>query len=250
MSVHLEIRSYSGGDRHRHDFSQILLPMHGAMRLDIEGRSGIVSSNCVAVVPQDCEHDFVPSPDCSMLILDVETAAFAGEAMPTLLCNASPSLTRIEPWLWRMFRQLGAEVEAGACRARDAARLALAGLHLVEPSRRPRPWSRSEHRVLGVAGDAQTASVAEMARMAGLGQSQFHALFRTTTGQSPKQLQLSQLFERAVDALVGTSTPISEIAYGLGYQNASSFNRQFKRRFGLTPSEFRAASRNQARSRA
>lgn len=241
MSVHLEIRSYRGGDRHRHDFSQILLPMQGAMRLDIEGRSGVVSSNCVAIVPQDCEHDFVPSPDCSMLVLDVETAA-----VPVLLGNASPSLTRIEPWLWRMFRQLGAEVEAGACRAPDAARLALAGLHLVEPSRRPRPWSRSEHRVLDVAGDAQTASVAEMARMAGLGQSQFHALFRTTTGQSPKQLQLSQLFERAVDALVGTSTPISEISYGLGYQNASSFNRQFKRRFGLTPSEFRAASRNQA----
>ena len=83
-----------------------------------------------------------------------------------------------------------------------------------------------------------------MARAAGLGQSQFHALFRATTGRSPKQAQLDRLFEDAVERLVNTSAPISEIAYRLGYQNASSFNRQFRRRFGLTPSEFRAAKRS------
>lgn len=242
MPIHLDVRRYRGGDRHRHEFSQILLPMQGAMRLDIEGRSDVVSSHCVAVIPRHCEHDFEPSADCSMLILDVEAGAFAGEAAPALLRNPTPSLTRIEPWLWRVFRQLGAEVEAGTCRARDAARLTVAGLHLVEPREPPRPWSRSERRVLDVAQEAQATGVAEMARMAGLGQSQFHALFRMTTGCSPKQLQLGRLFESAAERLATASTPISEIAYGLGYQNVSSFNRQFKRRFGLTPSEFRAAN--------
>jgi AraC-like DNA-binding protein len=86
--------------------------------------------------------------------------------------------------------------------------------------------------------------VAEMARSAGLGQSQFHALFRATTGQSPKQYRLSQLLDRAVDRLVASSDPISEIAYSLGYQNVSSFNRLFRRRFGVTPSEFRKSDRN------
>jgi AraC-like DNA-binding protein len=246
MSIHLEIRSYRGGDRHRHDYSQILLPMHGAMRLDVEGRINVVSSNCVAIIPRDHEHDFEPSHDCSMLILDVEATAFAAEAAPALLRDPLPSLTRIEPWLWRMFRQLGAEVEAGACRASDAARMMLTGLDLVEPATPPQPWSRSASRVLDVACDGQANSVVEMARMAGLGQSRFHALFRATTGQSPKQLQLGRLFDDAIERLVSTSMPVSEIAYGLGYQNASSFNRQFKRRFGLTPSEFRAANRSRA----
>ncbi|CAN7299432.1 helix-turn-helix domain-containing protein [Bosea sp. LjRoot237] len=244
MSIHLEIRSYRGGDRHRHDYSQILLPMRGAMRLDIEGHRSVVSSHCVAIIPRDHEHDFEPSRDCSMLILDVEASAFAGEAVPALLRDALPSLTRVEPWLWRMFRQLGAEVEAGACRASDAARLALAGLQLVEPNALPRPLSRSESRVLDVTRDAPAGSVAEMARSVGLGQSRFHALYRATTGQSPKQSQLGRLFDEAADKLARTALPVSEIAYGVGYQNASSFNRQFKRRFGLTPSEFRAASRS------
>jgi AraC-like DNA-binding protein len=83
-----------------------------------------------------------------------------------------------------------------------------------------------------------------MARKAGLGQSQFHALFRATTGQSPKQFQLRKRLDRAVDHLVTTSEPISEIAYGLGYENVSSFNRLFRQRFGVTPSEFRSRHRN------
>lgn len=244
MSIHLELRSYRGGDRHRHGYSQILLPMQGAMRLDVEGHRSIVSSNCVAIIPREHEHDFEPTADCSMLILDVEAGAFAGEAEPALLRDLEPSLTRVEPWLWRMFRQLGAEVEAGACRSSDAARMAMAGLQLVAPSATPWPLSRAEGRVIDVAHDEGIASVAKMARAAGLGQSRFHALFRATTGQSPKQSQLTRLFDEAAERLVATALPVSEIAYALGYQNASSFNRQFKRRFGLTPSEFRAASRS------
>jgi AraC-like DNA-binding protein len=216
MSIQLELRSYRGGDRHRHDYSQILLPMQGAMQLDVEGHRSIVSSQCVAIIPRDHEHDFEPTADCSMLILDVEAGAFAGEAEPALLRDPMPSLTRIEPWLWRMFRQLGAEVEAGACRPIDAARMAMAGLQLIQPTAMPRPLSRAEGRVLDVASDRGAGSVAEMARIAGLGQSRFHALFRATTGQSPKQSQLTRLFDEAAEQLVTTALPVSAIAYASG----------------------------------
>ncbi|CEJ12738.1 Virulence regulon transcriptional activator VirF [bacterium YEK0313] len=243
MSMHLEVRTYPGRDRHIHDFSQILFPLQGAMRLDIEGRTGVVASGSIAVIPRHHAHDFAPSADCSMLVLDVETATLPQSGTPVLLRGETLSVTRVEPWLWRMFRLLGAEVEADASRASDAARLAMTGLHLIDPgSRAAWPRSRAERRVLEAADETGTA-VADMARRAGLGQSRFHALFKLTHGHSPKQLHLLKLFDRAVDRLIATSEPISEIAYSLGYQNVSSFNRQFKRRFGVTPSEFRAAGR-------
>ena len=52
MSAQLEIRRYSGGDRHCHEYSQILFPLQGSMRIVIDGRSDIVSSNAIAVIPE------------------------------------------------------------------------------------------------------------------------------------------------------------------------------------------------------
>lgn len=247
MSIHLEVRSYRGGDRHAHPFGQFLLPLHGAMRLDLEGRREVVADNCLALIPCHCEHLFEPTPDCLMMVLDIEAQGLRDGVAPLWLGSPRPALVPIEPWLWRMFRQLGAEVEAGGCPAGDAARLTVAGLHLVSPASLPQPLSPARQRVLAQADSSAETDVAEMARLAGLGQSQFHALFRATTGGSPKQMQLARRFERAAEALLASAAPISDIAYGLGYKDVSAFNRQFRRRFGMTPGAFRAAGRSDAR---
>ena len=178
-----------------------------------------------------------------MLVLDIEAAPLSEDTLPGVLTDHSRIVTRIDPFLWRLFSQLGAEVEADPKRAGDVTRLALTGLQLVRPIPST-PLVSADNRILAATKAQAPTSVAEMARKAGLSQSQFHALFRATTGRSPKQFHLRKLLDRAVDRLVTTSDPISEIAYGLGYQNVSSFNRLFRRRFGMTPSEFRAVRRN------
>jgi AraC-like DNA-binding protein len=248
MPARLEIRRYAGGDRHCHDYCQFLIPLQGSMRIDIDGRCDVVASPCLAVIPHENVHDFVPSADCNMLVLDVESEMFATGALPDILKGEGPVVTCLEPWLWRLFRQLGAEVSADARRADDAARVALTGLQLVQFSNASASSPRADRRILDAAHalgkNTEMASMTDMARMARLGQSQFHALFRATTGQSPKQYHLRRKLDRAVERLVGTPDPVSEIAYSLGYENASSFNRLFKRRFGVTPSEFRAAGRH------
>jgi AraC-like DNA-binding protein len=241
MSAQLEVRRYSGGDRHLHDYSQILFPLQGSMRIAIEGRCDVVSSNAIAVIPDRSVHDFEPSPDCRMLVLDVEAAALPGGTLPAVLRDRTRIVTRIDPFLWRLFSLLGAEVEADMRRADDVAHLALTGLQLVRPAA---PALHADRRILAATQGQDETSVAEMARSVGLGQSQFHALFRATTGQSPKQFRLRKLLDRAVDRLVTTSDPISEIAYSLGYQNVSSFNRLFRQRFGVTPTEFRDSRRS------
>src|SRR5690242_17722770 len=58
MSAEIEIRRYSGGDRHFHDYCQVLFPLRGSMRIAIEGRCDIVSSNAIAVIPERSTHDF------------------------------------------------------------------------------------------------------------------------------------------------------------------------------------------------
>lgn len=240
MSAELEIRRYSCGDRHLHDYSQILFPLQGSMRIEIEGRTDTVSSNTIAVIPEHSVHDYEPSRDCCMLVLNVEAAAFAKGTLPFVMRDRARIVTQIDPFLWRLFSLLGAEVDADARRVPDVTQLALTSLQLVKPA----ATVHADERILTAAHDGDETSVAEMARKSGLGQSQFHALFRATTGQSPKQFRLRRLLDRAVDRLITTSDPIADIAYGLGYQNVSSFNRLFRQRFGVTPSEFRMGRRN------
>ncbi len=54
--------------------------------------------------------------------------------------------------------------------------------------------------------------------------------------------QRLQLAERQISSLAG-NTSITEIAYATGFSDLSYFSRRFRRRFGITPSDRRAAAR-------
>ena len=245
VSHNLEIRSYRGGGRHRHGFTQMLFPLRGSMQVDIEGFStGIVSSHRIAVIPEQHMHDFVPSRDCNLLVMDIDAAALANEQIPCVLRQGASAFVSMEPWLWRLFALLGAEVASDPRTAERIIPLAMTGLQLMRavpsftPEAAPRRRIREAAEKLSEVGTA--ARVAEVARGAGLGQSRFHELFLETHGKTPKQFRLDKLFDKAVDRLIQSRESVSSIAYGLGYANVSSFNRLFKQRFGVTPIEFRS----------
>jgi AraC-like DNA-binding protein len=247
MSFALEVRSYGEGGRHVHPYSQILFPVRGAMQLDIEGVSTVLSGHRVAVVPPEHAHLFEPSRDCKLLVMDVVGRDLAKERVPPLLQDGKPHILSIEPWLWRLFQLLAREVSGDARRARDAAEIAMTGLQLIDPKadvQTAPARSRRLVRVVQSMGVVQRQrSVAELASDAALSQSHFHALFRAMAGQSPKQFQLQKLLDHAVDRLINSGDPISVVAHAIGYQNVSSFNRIFKRHFGTTPTEFRLSGR-------
>jgi AraC-like DNA-binding protein/mannose-6-phosphate isomerase-like protein (cupin superfamily) len=60
-------------------------------------------------------------------------------------------------------------------------------------------------------------------------------------GQSFKDLLMSERFSVACDLLATTSTPIGDIIIMVGYENSSHFHKEFKRRFGTTPLQYRKA---------
>ena len=50
--------------------------------------------------------------------------------------------------------------------------------------------------------------------------------------------------EQAAVELVQTAKPVTQIAQNIGYDNASKFPECFKKRYGLTPPQYRANVRN------
>ena len=67
--------------------------------------------------------------------------------------------------------------------------------------------------------------------------------FRLATGQSPLEAIHARRFERACELLSATDSSVEAIANMCGYGSAVFLQKLFRRRTGLTPSEWRARNR-------
>jgi AraC-like DNA-binding protein/ligand-binding sensor protein len=83
-------------------------------------------------------------------------------------------------------------------------------------------------------------SLAEVAKAAGASVFHFCKVFHKATGLKFTDYVARVRLEDARGRLLNPNLRISEIAYDVGFQSLTQFNRTFKRVFGQSPSEFRA----------
>lgn len=85
-------------------------------------------------------------------------------------------------------------------------------------------------------------SLKEMADSAGLSPFHFCRAFKTTLGLSPGRWISEQRQLRARELLLGTALGVAEVAAAVGYEDPAYFARQFRARWGRSPSECRRES--------
>lgn len=83
-----------------------------------------------------------------------------------------------------------------------------------------------------------TIDLASLAKTAGLSRSALHSQFKRATGQSPIQFMKKLRLHRANELLVDGEN-VSQAALAVGYVSISQFSREFKRYFGVPPSQAR-----------
>jgi AraC-like DNA-binding protein len=83
--------------------------------------------------------------------------------------------------------------------------------------------------------------VAALARAAKLSPAHFSREFRKAFGVSPHQYVLERRLERAASLLRSTDRSVADICFGVGWTSVGSFTTRFGRRFGMTPTAYRAA---------
>jgi len=83
-------------------------------------------------------------------------------------------------------------------------------------------------------------SLANVAKAAGASVFHFCKVFHKSTGLKFTDYVARVRLEDARTRLLNPNLRISEIAYDVGFQSLTQFNRTFKRVFGQSPSEFRA----------
>ncbi|MEV0468255.1 AraC family transcriptional regulator [Nocardia tengchongensis] len=104
--------------------------------------------------------------------------------------------------------------------------LADSGLHHIARAVR---WIRDNY--------SEPFQVADLARLSGMSPSAFYRNFQAVTTQSPIQFQKRIRLEQARLLLTTHPNDVTAIAHRVGYDSPSQFSREYRRLFGLPPSE-------------
>lgn len=82
-------------------------------------------------------------------------------------------------------------------------------------------------------------SVADLASIEHLSPGRFRALFAARTGSSPKEYLTSLRLEKSMELLRHTDLSVLEIAESAGFSDQLYFSRVFRKKTGVSPSEYR-----------
>ncbi len=125
--------------------------------------------------------------------------------------------------------------------------LILARLALELERSRSLAKSQDVHPQLSLATDfinkhyAEPLSLDDVAAAADISVSHLHMLFRAHLGESPHQYLIQKRMRIAGHALATSNQSIKAVAMDVGYPNAESFCRAFRKFFGRSASEYRQA---------
>ncbi len=86
--------------------------------------------------------------------------------------------------------------------------------------------------------------IRDLAEHIGVSRSYLTQLIQKEVGMSPQEYLTSVRMGYAKQHLAKTDDLIRDVAAGCGYEDALAFSKAFKRKFGISPSEYRSQSRN------
>ena len=87
-------------------------------------------------------------------------------------------------------------------------------------------------------------SLDDLASEVGLSRAGFAQKFKTALGDTPLSYLSSVRIQKAMQLLTEAEDKVESIAEQVGYADAFTFSKSFKKRTGLSPTEFRAQSRS------
>lgn len=243
MSARLSIRSYTHTmHAHTHDYCQLVLPLHGSIKISIETAFGtgvpqelsdqVGPGRCV-IIPAGAKHSFSADEQASFLVADLNQLPEPMSHLPTpFVAISSPLLSFCQ----FVEHQLQHQHVPALNEEIGALFLSLLAQERFQARYDPRIARTLDYLQKDL---SQTTKLAELAEIACLSLSQYKTLFKQQTGVSTSQYLLKLRMQKARALLAHTDYPIGIIAEHVGYQDLSAFSRRFSDYFGQSPRHFR-----------
>lgn len=240
------------------DDLMLLVPIDGMAVISPENKNPIYCRPGEALLlPSDSVHQAYSEEPLSVVVINMPRVLIAPRVtdlgrrlMEKLSCASVPELHLLVGYV-RILIQLEKELSP------EIASLASMQIHdiaaLILGAKRDEAEIAKERglralRLLAVKKDIQQhltdseLSISQVARRQRISPQYIRALFQgedTTFAEYVTGSRLEQIY-RQLASLLYSNLSISTLAFDMGFNNLSWFNRAFKQRFGLTPSEIRA----------
>jgi AraC-like DNA-binding protein len=240
-TVDLHLRSYGQpGTPDRHDYGQLVLPLRGALLLEVEGRTGRLDPLHAGFVPPNAWHDQGGDAGNRSIIVDIgadDLAPAAGERL------FERPFAPLGPASRKLIEFMALMTDSGAVPpsvVQGWVPLLVDTLTLDAP----RPVSRLAALLARIeAAPGQAWSTESMAAAVGVSVSRLHALFREEHGTTPHAWLLGHRLHKACEWLASTAAPIAEIALRAGFSEQSALTRALRKATGMTPAAYRREQR-------
>lgn len=253
-----ESMKHLSGTPHDHDFYEIFYIETGSITHCVADQwISLAEGDLVFVRPSD-RHTFREWKECRLLNLAFPARVMesllvylnAGERAFELLAISAPPTTQVPVYereeLVRGFRILNAIPAHEKSHIRLASCLIVANLltrwFLLKrpPALQPNAPSLLGELVAAMDEPAQfTRGVPRMKELSPYSYEHLCRLFRRTYNQTPSEWINRRKIEYAANLLQQTDLAIVDLASEAGFDNLSYFYRLFKRRFGLSPNQYR-----------
>ncbi|MBB4817394.1 AraC-like DNA-binding protein [Pseudomonas alcaligenes] len=233
---------------HAHDHHQLVMSLSGRAEFEVGGRGGEVCRMRACLVPGDAEHQFAGMGENRMLILDLDEQGTSSEDRELLArLFETPRYPELDADFQNLLSYAGAELArygSDPILARSLGGVLLRALHLRlfgDSPRRPAAGLDLEPLDAHILQNlSRRISVAELAQIACLSPSHFHALFKGSVGLSPHQYLLKTRLDRAARLLRESDLALVRIAEECGFSSQSALTNAMRRYLGLTPRRLRS----------
>ncbi|ALK97848.1 hypothetical protein AB595_16250 [Massilia sp. WF1] len=241
-TVDLHLRSYgelTAPDRH--DFGQLVLPLNGALLLEVEGRQGVLDPQRAGFVAPGAWHAQHGDAGNRSVIVDIGAEALAPDTAGRLFerpfAPLGPAARKLVEFMALMLR---ADSGAAPSVVQGWVPLLVDTLALDAP----RPASRLAALLSRIEAEPGLAWTTEsMAKAVGCSVSRLHTLFREEHDTTPHAWLLAHRLGRVRGWLADTDAPIAGIALRAGFSEQSALTRALRKATGMTPAAYRRQHR-------
>lgn len=239
MFVSLEVRRYDRENPdHRHDHTQLVLPVHGRMDINVDGREGCIDPSLAALVLPGSAHSQLTHADSRFLVLDCAATTLQALNLERL---ADRIYVPVSPATRRLieFADLigNTQLAAGASQLGP---LLLSSL-MSDSSGSTSPMALLISRLRANPGADWSNEV--MAQAANMSLSQLHQRFRRLFAKSPQAWLTDLRIQEAQRWLRSSSLSIVEIALRAGFSDQAALTRTMQRVSATTPAAYRKAQK-------